>query len=657
MWSEIEETDGRIEMARQFSALLNDAKRQEVRPLVYLCQGILLPPFMGLELGIGERLVMQAISIVSGQEMRRLDEKYRELGDVGLLASWAIEHKRQTSLFSQKLELVYVYESLIHLAKMEGRGSQDTKIKTLAELLNSADPREAKYICRFCVSKMRLGIAEPTILDSLAMIRVPIIKESIDGLRRKNDGHLFEIEVMEQDEQDDADASLRLRIRCEDHSIVSLDGEICSLRYSKKEFVDGLKVAKIRQDKADFEVFEILLMGFRKFIRKPIDRAYNLCSDLGLIASLSLFEFEKIGRFKIRMFSPIRPALAERLSSPAEIIDKIGPCAVEGKYDGFRIQVHKEDDHVELYSRKLEKITSAFPEIVEAARMLRPKKLIIEGEALAYNVKEKRYYSFQMTIQRKRKYGIEKMREEFPLRLFAFDLMLLDGVDYTLTPYERRRAELEDILRDSKEIEPTNLKMIKRPEVLESYFAKCIEDGLEGIIAKDLSAPYVAGAREFAWIKLKRSYGAMADTLDVVVVGYYLGEGSRTEFNFGGMLVAIRDEDSGLLQTVAKIGSGFSEDEMVELGQELARLRIKDRPKELDSRLEPDFWVEPKMVITVSADEISLSSVHTCAKAGDKGYALRFPRMIDIRSDKTIGDITTSFEVEKMYSMQKNRGG
>ena len=193
---------------------------------------------------------------------------------------------------------------------------------------------------------------------------------------------------------------------------------------------------------------------------------------------------------------------------------------------------------------------------------------------------------------------------------------------------------------------------MKNEAELSNYFEKCINEGLEGIIAKDLSAPYVAGAREFAWIKLKKSYGALADTLDVVIVGYYLGEGQRTAFNFGGLLVAVRDEHNSILQTIAKVGSGFSEQDMQELENELSQLKVAKKPKELESKLEPDFWVEPKIVISVSTDEISVSSIHTCAQVADKGYALRFPRMIQIREDKSVEDITTSDEVEKMYQLQ-----
>ncbi|MFH0927387.1 MAG: ATP-dependent DNA ligase [Candidatus Micrarchaeota archaeon] len=652
VWREIEETGSRLTMAEIFSKLLGRAQEDEIAALVYLSQGILAPEHDGIELGLGEKLTMQAISIVSGREISELEREFKKKGDLGIVAQWACQKKRQMSLSREDLELKGVYNSLTHLANMAGKGSQEAKIKAMAELLNSANADEARYIARFCVGKMRLGIAGPTILDSIAKIRLPQIKKEIVGLAE--DGSVFKLEVKKILSDDEA-ASLEMEVEAKE-DIAKLLGKRVSLVHNSKKRVDGLCVFKIKQDKKDEDLYFIELRDFKKNVRAPIERAYNLCSDLGKVARLSLFEYEKIENFKVEVFSPIRPALAERLPEAQQIIEKIGECAVDAKYDGFRLQVHKDGEKIELYSRKLEKVTHAFPEIVEAAKKIRAKRCIFEGEALAYNAKEKRYYSFQITIQRKRKYGIEQMQKDFPLHMYAFDVMYIDGIDYTRTSFEKRREELEKLVGSNKVIVPSELKIVSKPRELEAYFEKCLGFGLEGIIAKDLSSPYVAGAREFAWIKLKKSYGEMADTLDTVVVGYYLGEGQRAEFNFGGLLVAVRDEQSGRLQTVAKIGSGFSEEEMATLGEELAEMKIKERPKELESKLKPDFWVEPKLVVSVSADEISVSSVHTCAHAGGKGYALRFPRLVDMREDKSVEDITTSSEVEKMYKMQKGTG-
>ncbi len=647
-WTQIEETGSRIDMAGVFSQTLEKLKEDEIASFVYLSEGILAPAYEGVELGLGEKLTMRAISLVSGFDIKELDAQFKKKGDLGLVAKWAISKKKQMSLAREDLTLVGVHKSLTYLAKMAGYGSQDSKIKAVAELLNCANEDEAKYIVRFCVGKMRLGIAQPTILDAIARIRIKHIRERISAF--DDAGQIYSIKV-KQIMSEEQSSTLQMQIESKE-DLQRLQSKIIAIVYTKQKKLNGTVVTKIKQDKTNEDVYEIEFSDFKKSVRKPIERAYNLCSDLAKITRLALFDYDKIENFKIELFFPIKPALAERLTSAKDIIEKIGPCAVDAKYDGFRIQAHKDGQNVELYSRKLERVTTAFPEIVRAVQKINAKKCIFEGETLAYNKKEGRYYSFQITIQRKRKYGIDKMMEDFPLHMYAFDLMYADGIDYTKTTFEKRRAELERIVHSNDTIIASQIKIVKNENELSNYFEKCINEGLEGIIAKDLSAPYVAGAREFAWIKLKKSYGALADTLDAVIVGYYLGEGQRATFNFGGLLVAVRDEHGGKLQTVAKIGSGFSEQDMIELEQVLSDMKISKKPKDLESKLQPDFWVEPKIVVSVSADEISISSVHTCAQADDKGYALRFPRMTQIRQDKSIEDITTSSEVETMYNLQ-----
>ena len=319
------------------------------------------------------------------------------------------------------------------------------------------------------------------------------------------------------------------------------------------------------------------------------------------------------------------------------------------------MQIHLQNGTVEIYSRKLEKMTHMFPEITKAAASLKAKSAIFEGEALAYNASEKKYYSFQQTIQRKRKYGIAGMARDFPLRLFVFDLMYLNGKDLTLSPYSSRRKTLEKVFANTEPLVPSELIYTDDPKKLDNYFTNLLGAGLEGIIAKDLSQPYVAGARKFAWIKLKKSYGALADTVDVVIIGYYLGKGQRQEFEFGGLLAAVLNEETGEFESIAKIGSGFSEDEMQSFEKMLDEIKVKEKPKGVNSKLTPDFWVKPAYVITVAADEITLSPMHTCGMVGDTGYALRFPRMMSLRDDKGSEEITTTKEIIEMFEMQKRR--
>ena len=198
------------------------------------------------------------------------------------------------------------------------------------------------------------------------------------------------------------------------------------------------------------------------------------------------------------------------------------------------------------------------------------------------------------------------------------------------------------------------MKIVDKASELEDFFEEKIGQGLEGIMAKDLDAPYIAGARKFSWIKLKRSYkGTLDDTLDLVIIGYYKGKGKRTQFGLGALLVAAYNDKKDRFESIAKVGTGLTEDTLVELEGVLSKIVVKNRPVRVISGVTPDFWVEPKYVIEVRADEITQSPMHSCCKKDDKGMALRFPRMIKRRDDKKAEQATTNEEVKKMFSIQK----
>ena len=567
-YEKMEATAARLEITDIMAGIFKAAKPEEAKKIIYLTQGTVAPSHAGIEVGMGEKFVQKAIGLSSGYSEKQVEAEYKKSGDLGKVAEKFVSERRQGSLSREDLSVKKVFDVLSRIAVAGGAGSQDAKIKSLAELLNSASPIEAKFIVRFPLAKMRLGIGDSTIVDSLSFAR--------------------------------------------------------------------------RGSKEDSAV---------------LARAYNMCNDLGLVAENYLTDEKSIAKFKPRVFSPIRPSLAERLPTGEEIIEKLGKCSVEAKYDGFRMQVHKQGEKVEIFSRKQERMTAMFPEIVAGVRkQVKAKEAILEGEALAFNSATGEFFPFQLTMQRKRKYGVEEMAEKYPLHLFVFEALFADGEDLTQMPYLKRRERLGKIIAPGERLSLADSIITDKPAELEKYFEESIEKGLEGVIAKDLKAPYVAGARQFAWIKLKRSYrGEINDTVDLVIVGYYLGRGMRTEFGFGGVLCAVRDEDEGRLKTVAKIGSGFSEEEMVELKKILDKSKLKEKPKRLDSMLKPDVWVEPKYVITVAADEITRSPMHTCGKKGDApGYALRFPRMIGaVRSDKGVDDATTVEEIIGMHGMQK----
>ena len=567
-YEKLQATRGRLEMMAILSELFKKAKADEIDKVIYLSQGVVAPPFEGIEVGLGEKFVEEAISIASGYPKKKVEEVYRKTGDLGKTAEELLSSKKQMSLFSQPLSVQKVYNSFMRMAKTSGAGSQDMKIMGLVELLNNSTPKEAAYITRFPVGKLRLGIGDPTMLDALSAYKA---------------------------------------------------GD--------------------------------------KSLREELERAYNLCSDLGLVArTLFADGIEGIRKFRIKVFNPIRPALAERLPSAEEIIEKIGKCAVERKYDGLRMQLHKQGEKVEIFSRRLERMTHMFPEIVAGVRkQVKAKEAILEGEALAYNESSGEYYPFQLTMQRKRKHGVKEMAEEYPLKIFAFDILYSDGVDYTKHSYNERRTGLEKIIKAGDVIKLSEMIVTDDPKELERFFEDSVEKGMEGIVAKDLNAEYVAGARKFAWIKLKRSYkGELADTVDLVIVGYFLGKGMRARFKFGGLLCAVYDEKDDMFKSITKIGTGFSEQQMKQFEEMLGKIKVDHKLARVDSDIKPDFWVDLKYVVAVAADEITRSPTHTAGKTKeDSGYALRFPRMMELREDKSPEEATTVKEIIEMYKMQK----
>ncbi len=562
----LEATTKRLEMFDILSELFRACDREEIDKVVYFCQEQLLPPFRGVEIGMAEKLILRAIARATGASEAEVTRLNKERGDPGLVVE---ELLRRRKTHSTGLSVRDVYGSLLQIAETTGEGSVDRKVQMLADLFQQSSPKEARYIARFVLGRLRLGVGDPTILDALS--------KAVAGDRS---------------------------------------------------------------------------------LRPDLERAYNLCSDLGLVAR-TLFEqgIEGIRAFRIRVGNPIRPALAERLPSAEEIVEKLGRCAVEAKLDGFRCQIHKAGDHIEIFSRNLERTTHMFPELIEAVRQqIAAREAILEGEAVAVNEETGEIYPFQITVQRKRKHGVEEMMREYPLVLFAFDLLYADGQDYTPQPYAIRFETLSRLIRPDGRIRLVDRIVTDDPRAIQQFFDEAVERGMEGIVAKRLDAPYQAGARGFHWIKLKRSYkGELSDTIDVVVVGYFRGRGMRAKFGIGALLGAVYDPDSDTFKTVAKIGSGLTEEEWVRIRELLDQIRTEHRPARVESVLEPDVWVEPKYVLTVLADEITRSPVHTCGKTNEEpGYALRFPRVVGwIREDKGPEDATTVKEILSMFQMQK----
>jgi DNA ligase-1 len=595
-FNKIEQASSRLIMTDILAELFEKMPAEESKKTVYLLQGRIAPQFEGKEIGFGEKLIAEGIAKATGFTREEVDKKFNETGDLGNTAEEFTKKKKQLALNAQPLTIDKVFSNLKKMSEAEGTGSQELKKKLLAELFNSASPTEARYIARIPLGNIRLGIGDPTIMDAYATALTKKEQEKIESGRKD-----------------------------------------ATKKKDEKEIDD--KKRKLKTS-----------------VREKIESAYNVDSDLGEIAEiLKTKGLKGLEEIKISPGKPIRVTAAERLPNAKEIIEKLGKCAAEFKYDGFRLQVSKDNDKIKIFSRHSEEITNMFPEIIEAAKtQLIPKKCIVEGEALAYNEETQEYYPFQVTIQRKRKYEIEKKAKEYPLKLFLFDVMYAEGENQMEKPFIERRKKLESILREGEIIKLSEQKIIDNAENLEEFFEEAISKGLEGIMAKDLNAKYIAGARKFAWIKLKRSYkGTLEDTLDLAIIGYYKGKGKRTQFGLGALLVATYNNKKDLFESVAKIGTGMSEETLKQLEEILSKIITKQKPARVITELEPEHWVIPKHVIEVRADEITLSPMHSCGKEKGKGYALRFPRMIKSRSDKKPEDATTTEEIKNMYKNQK----
>ena len=422
-----------------------------------------------------------------------------------------------------------------------------------------------------------------------------------------------------------------------------------------------MALGRLRLGIGDPTVLEALSFARKgdRSLRPVLEAAYNRTSDLGLIARTFWTEGEKgVEALKITVGRPIRPQLAERLPNPEAVIQKLGPVVVQPKYDGVRVQVHKSGAQVRVFSRNLEDYSAMFIELVEAAKKLKDRNLILDGEAIGFNPQSEEYLAFEQTASRRRQHGIAEAAASTPLVAFVFDVLFRNGKDLTPLPYSERYGLLQGVLGDSKVLLTTPLTPTDSTEELTKTLLDNISKGLEGVVVKRMDSPYQAGARNFNWVKLKRTTsGQLNDTVDLVLLGYYFGKGKRTEFGLGALLAGVYDAEHDRFETITKIGTGLSDEGWREIHERADKLQVAEKPARVRSLLVPDVWLKPEVVVEVLADEITPGTNHTAGKVGDApGYALRFPRIVSFRSgDKRPEDATSVKEIGEMFRQQRTR--
>ena len=576
-YEKIEATTKRLEMTDYLVELLKKTPKEIIGRVVYLTQGKLYPDFVGVEMGVAEKLAIRALARASGQRESIILSELQKSGDIGETSANQLSKRKQSTFFTKTLTVERVYETLDKLAKSSGSGAVDTKMALLAGLLSDATAIEAKWLIRTVTGNLRLGIADMTVLDALA-----------------------------------------------------------------------------------------IAYGGGKEARELIERAYNISSDLGRVASIVAESgLEGINKFQVMVFEPIRPMLAERLGAPEEILEKFGgKCVVEYKYDGERVQAHKQGDKVVLFSRRLENISKQYPDVVELIKeQVNAKEAILEAECVAVDIETGDLRPFQELMHRRRKYGVEAAIEQYPISLFPFDTLYVDGKDLTTEPFPQRRKALETIIKKNERIKPATQKLVNNPKELEDFFEEAIAEGCEGLMCKSIGkdSVYQAGNRGWLWIKYKRDYRSeMTDTVDLVVVGAFHGRGKRAGA-YGALLLATYNEENDTFETVTKCGTGFTDKDLATLYEMLQKHVIPRKNSRVKSTLEADVWFEPAVVLEILGAEVTLSPIHMSAMDSirkDSGLAIRFPRFTGkYRTDKAPEDATTSKEIVEMYRGQLKKIG
>jgi len=417
-------------------------------------------------------------------------------------------------------------------------------------------------------------------------------------------------------------------------------------------FVARIPIGNLRLGFSDMTILDALsfMEKGEKSLRAEIESAFNVTVDIGKIAKVVKEKgIAGLKGVEPEPGTPIRPSLAERLPSAEKILEKVGSTViVEPKYDGFRAQVHIKKGEVIIFSRNLENTTNMFPDIVSAVKKIKVDSAIFDGEAIAYDAKSGKFLPFQETSQRKRKYGIEMAVKNLPLKLFIFDILYKDGKNLLSLPFSERRKILESTVSKIDGVEITRQVITGDAKVIRDLIQKYLGEGLEGALIKKIDAPYKAGARGYHWVKYKKTTEeGVADTIDCLVIGVNRGKGKRAGFGVGAFLVGVRHGNK--FKTTSKIGTGLKDEQWRELDKRSRSLEVSKMPGEyqVDKNLVPDAWTKPSLVVEILADEITVSPIHTA------GFALRFPRLIKFRDEKSPNDVTSLKELKKLFEMQK----
>jgi len=381
---------------------------------------------------------------------------------------------------------------------------------------------------------------------------------------------------------------------------------------------------------------------------EDVENAWFLNPDYGEIAQIAKERgAEGLKKVKIVLGKPIMVLLAEKAPSLEDAIKSFDKVALEYKYDGARFLVHKKDEKIWIFTRRLENVTKAFPEVAELCKNnLKARECIVDGECVAINPKNKKPVPFQMLSQRiKRKYDIERIIKEIPVELNLFDIIYLEGKALFDQTLEKRREILKSIVKTVPEkIQLAKQLITNNMKEADTFYKEALKAGHEGLIVKNLEAKYQSGRRvSGGWLKVK----PVMESLDLVITGATWGTGKRVGW-LGSYILSCRDPDTGKFLECGMLGTGVKEKKT-----NAEDVTLQDMTKLLKPYIEfekgNEVKIKPKVVIEVACEEIQKSPTYS------SGYALRFPRFIRIRIDKGVDEADTTQRISTLFEMQKGK--
>jgi len=569
--------------------------------------------------------------------------------------------------------------------KIEGTGSRLEMTAVLSDLFRTLDPVSLRNVVYLSQGKLhpdffpqKLGMSDKLVLRAISLTS-GFSEDHAEKLwvREGDPGTVAELLIKEKKQT--ALFSEPLTVNRVIKGLISIEeseGKDSQERKMKilanmlhdsgpieSRYLCRIVTGRMRVGAGSMTILDALASSFaEKSDRPEIERAFNVTCDMGLVAeTLASGGMDAVRNIKVKVGNPIKVMLAERLPSIAEIMERMeGKCAMEYKYDGIRVQAHITKSEVKLFSRRLEDLTKNFPDIAASLKgALKGKEAIVEGECVSVNTDTGKMLPFQEVTHRRRKHGMENAVKDYPVRIFLFDILQKDGTDTTLLPYLKRREMLASAFNDADNIVMSKMKIVTSAQEADEFFNEALNAGCEGIMTKSISdaSVYRAGNRGFLWIKYKKDYHSETiDTFDLAVVGAFYGMGKR-KGRYGALLMAAYDQEMQSYVTICKLGTGFDDAFLDSMPELLDKYKTTQRPTNVDSKMVPDVWFDPSVVLEVTGAELSLSPIHTAA-AGvfkeDAGLGLRFPRFTGrVRDDKGPEEATSVIEMIEMYEMQK----